>query len=251
MEERESLTLERDGAVATLRLNRPDSLNGITNRMMRELHETLKTFDTDTETRVLILTGTGRGFCPGADLHHYTEGREDDPLLDAYFEVPALLHELPQVTIAAINGACAGAGFGFACACDLRYAAESAKFNTAFLGVGASGDMAVPWFLSRIVGATRARELCFLPRKLTAQEAKELGVVLDVLPNDALLDHVRDQARTLTTHSSVALTGMKRNFVTAERTGLRDYLEIETARHRASTSSQESKDAFRAFTEKG
>ena len=79
-----------------------------------------------------------------------------------------LLHEMPQVTIAAINGACAGAGLGWACACDLRYAVADAKFNTAFLDVAVAGDMGLPWTLPRIVGAGRARELSLLPRKLDA-----------------------------------------------------------------------------------
>ena len=85
--------------------------------------------------------------------------------------IPVLLHEMPQVTVAAINGACAGAGLGWACGCDLRLAAAGARFNTAFLDVGVAGDMGVPWSLSRIVGGARARELFFFDRQVRCRKA--------------------------------------------------------------------------------
>ena len=107
--------------------------------------------------RVLVLTGEGRGFCPGADLGHFTEGGADEVLEAEHFQVVTLLHEMPAVTVAAVNGACAGAGMGWAVACDLRLMAASAKMNTAFLDVAVAGDMALPWFLPRLVGAVQAQ----------------------------------------------------------------------------------------------
>ena len=121
-----------------------------------------------------------------------------------------MLHELPQVTIAAINGACAGAGFGWAAACDLRYAAVSANFNSAFLGVGISGDMALPWFLPRIVGASRARELMFLHRKFNAAEAERIGFVSQTIPDEDFRDAVAAVTRRLAKSAPLALRAVNR-----------------------------------------
>ncbi len=173
------------GGVGTVTLNRPEQFNGITNAMMRELHELLHEVADDDTVGVVVLTGAGRAFCPGADLAHYSSGGADEELRDEYFDIPVLLHEMPQVTIAAINGACAGAGLGWACACDLRYVARSARLNTAFLDVAVAGDMGLPWTLPRLIGAGAARELSMLPRKLSADEAAALGLVNAVFDDDA------------------------------------------------------------------
>jgi len=150
---RETIIYEKSGPVARLTMNRPDRLNRITNRMLIETRDALADAAEDRELRVLVLTGAGRGFCPGADISQVTSAAPDDPLGADDFRVPILLYHMPAVTIAAVNGACAGAGLGWALACDLRFAAESARFNVAFLDVGVAGDMGGPWSLSRIVGS--------------------------------------------------------------------------------------------------
>ena len=159
MSQFETITYEVEDTLAIVTLNRPDSMNGITNQLMRELWECLSAAANDASTRVLLFTGAGRAFCPGVDLKASTSGATQEPNRKEYFHITSLLHEMPKVTIAAVNGACAGAGFGWACACDLRYASERAVFNSAFLGVAISGDMAGPWLLPRIVGATKARSI--------------------------------------------------------------------------------------------
>ena len=182
----ETIRYERDGPVATLTLNRPDHMNGMTNRMVRETTQALAAAAEDRDVRVLILTGAGRAFSPGADLGNVASGAPDEPLRADDFRAPVFLHEMPAVTIAAINGACAGAGLGWACACDLRIAAESARFNTAFLDVGVAGDMGGPWTLARLVGPAKARELYFLPQKFDAAEAARIGLVAKVVPDAEL-----------------------------------------------------------------
>ncbi len=157
---------------------------------------------------------------------------------------------MPKVTIAAINGACAGAGFGWACACDLRYASERAMFNSAFLGVGISGDMAGPWLLPRIVGATRARELFFMSQKFDAAEAERIGLVLRVFPDLMLREEVRAIAMRLSKSAPLAIGEMKKNFINAENMPLRDYIDVETERHTRTGGSQDSREAMRAFVEK-
>lgn len=236
--------------VGTLWFDRPDAFNGIVNTMMRELHELLHEVALDASVSVVVMTGRGRAFCPGADLRHYSSGGSDEALQDAWFDVPVLLHEMPQVTIAAINGACAGAGLGFALACDLRYAARGAKLNTAFLDVAVAGDMGVPWTLPRIVGAGRARELSLLPRKVDADEAASLGMVNGVFEPEALLDEVGTLARRLADAAPLARGALKAHYVTAERTGFADFMALETTRHRSISASEDTNEAFRAFVDK-
>ena len=248
----ETILYDAKDGIGTLTLNRPDRLNAMTNRMVRETAAALREIAHDASVRVLVLTGAGRGFCPGADLDHFVSGaaKDDAAVGESDFEAALLLHEMPQLTLAAINGACAGAGFGWACACDLRFAAESAMLNSAFLDVASAGDMAGPWTLPRIVGAARARELYFLPAKFRAAEALRIGLVSRVFPDAAFRAEIAAIARELADASPAALRGMKANFVDAEKLGLADYLRVESRRHIAVMAGPDSKEAFRAFLEK-
>ena len=248
----ETLLYEAKDGVGTLTLNRPDRLNAMTNRMLRETTAVLREIARDPSVRTLVLTGAGRGFCPGADLNHFVSGaaQHDEAIGETDFEAALLLHEMPQVTIAAINGACAGAGFGWACACDLRFAAESATLNSAFLRVASAGDMAGPWSLPRIVGAAKARELYFLPNKFPAAEALRIGLVSRVFSDASFRAEIAAIAQELAHASPAALRGMKANFVDAEKLGLADYLRLESRRHQQIMAGPDSKEAFRAFLEK-
>lgn len=250
MSEYDTILYEVDGSRATVTLNRPDNLNGITNTMMRELYECLNRVAIDERIRVLLFTGAGRGFCPGADLKAYTSDARQEPNRKEYFSITSLLHEMPKVTVAGINGACAGAGFGWACACDLRYATRRAAFNTAFLGVAISGDMAGPWLLPRIVGATKARELFLLPGKFGGDEAERIGLVAKTFSDDTFTAELEKIIDRLSKSAPLAIVEMKKNFVSAENMSLRDYIELETERHSRTGASADSKEAFRAFVEK-
>ena len=246
----DTILYETDGTLATVTLNRPDSMNGITPTLMRELYECLNDVAGDPDVRVVLFTGAGRAFCPGVDLKASTSGENQEPNRREYFHITTLLHEMPKVTIAAVNGACAGAGFGWACACDLRYATERAMFNSAFLGVAISGDMAGPWLLPRIVGSTKARELFFMSQKFDATEAENIGLVLKTFPDDTFRDEVRAIAERLSKSAPLAIGEMKKNFINAENMPLKDYIELETERHSRTGGSEDSREAFRAFVEK-
>jgi 2-(1,2-epoxy-1,2-dihydrophenyl)acetyl-CoA isomerase len=241
--------------IGTLTMNRPDRLNGMTNRMLIEAAELLTYVATEDSVKVVVLTGAGRGFCPGADLKHYTEGGSEpgatgDQLRPDHFRVPVLLHEMPQVTVAAINGACAGAGLGWAAACDLRVAARSATFNTAFLAVAVAGDMGLPWTLPRLVGAAKARELSFLPGKFSADEALGHGLVSRVWDDDVFRDEVDRLAHQLAGSAPLALRGLKANYLAAEKVGLAELVELESERHLRISASRDTREAFAAFVEK-
>lgn len=246
----DTLRYEVADGLARLTLNRPEHRNGITNRMVREATRALELASADPSIRVLVLTGAGRSFCPGADLNHFTSGASDERLTPRDFTVAAWLHEIPAVTVAAINGACAGAGLGWALACDLRVMTASARCNTAFLDVAVAGDMGIPWSLPRIVGAARARDLSFLPRRVTAQEAAEMGMVARVFPDETFQAETEALLTTLLEKSPTALRSLKANYVMAERMGLADFVAYESERHLRIASSADTAEAFRAFVEK-
>lgn len=237
----DTLTLGKEGPVAWITVNRPP-LNGITPGMVVEMHGLLSDLALDSEVRVVVITGSGgpgNGFLPGADLNYMLSpdnaeeirAVESDPRYTDAYRVPALIHEMPQVTVAGINGAVAGAGLGWALACDFRLAAESARFNTAFLTLGLAGDMGLPWSLPRLVGAAKARELCFLPGKFSAEQAKDLGLLSAMFPDAAFRDGLQAFVDRLLEFEPRALQTLKSNFVAAESLSFRDYLDLETARH--------------------
>jgi 2-(1,2-epoxy-1,2-dihydrophenyl)acetyl-CoA isomerase len=247
MSEYDTIIYEKIGNRANIIMNRPDNLNGIINKMMRELYECLNRVADDADIRAVLFTGNGKGFCPGVDLNAATSGEKQEPNRKEYFHITTLLHEMPKVTVAGINGACAGAGFGWACACDLRYATARASFNSAFLGVAISGDMGGPWLLPRIVGATKARELFFLADKFKAAEAERIGLVSKAFPDDTFRAEVDAIVDRLSKSAPLAIGEMKKNFVNAENMPLRDYIELETERHSRTGVSADTQEAFKAF----
>ncbi len=238
--------------VARLTLNRPEAMNGITPQMLTETYQALLAAASDPELRVLVLTGAGRAFCPGADLKVMSGmtfgGYTAEQLLR--FRVPLLLHDMPALTIAAINGACAGAGMGWACGADIRVAARSANFNTAFINVAVAGDMALPWTLPRLVGASKARELSYLADKFGADEAQRIGLVARVWDSEQFGAELDAMVAKLMTRSPTALLAMKSHYLAAERMGLADFIVLETEKHSRIRQMDDTKEAFRAFVEK-
>lgn len=252
----ETILSEVKDGIARVTLNRPERLNGMTNRMVVETHDAVVRAAGDPDVRVLVLTGAGRGFCPGADLGHYTSSEASDAseggasLTLEHFQVPLVLHQMPAVTIAAVNGACAGAGLGWACGCDLRFAARSANFSTAFLRVAVAGDMALPWSLPRLVGAAKARELSFLCEKFGAEEAAQIGLVARVFDDASFRTEVDAIVDRLARSSPTALRTLKAHYVLAEQKGLAEFLDQETQAHMRIGQSADTQEAFRAFVEK-
>jgi 2-(1,2-epoxy-1,2-dihydrophenyl)acetyl-CoA isomerase len=253
----DTLRCERNGEAAWIVVDRPP-INGMIPLMVLEMYELVSELSIDPSVRIVVLTGSGgagNGFLPGADLNymlsHEREGDattiERDPRYAIAYRVPAILHEMPAVTIAAINGAVAGAGLGWALGCDFRVAATSARFNTAFLSLGVAGDMGLPWSLSRVVGGARARELCFFPKKFTAADAEDLGLVSAVFEDHLFDGGVREFVETLLAADATALRTLKANFVSAESSGFQQYLDVETARHFPLVRTDEAREGFARF----
>jgi 2-(1,2-epoxy-1,2-dihydrophenyl)acetyl-CoA isomerase len=231
----ETLTVAVADGVATLTLDRPDRRNGITRQMCAELYEAVQDLARMSDVRVVVLTGAGdKFFCPGADLdvsQRESEAPPEETSDPRQLHISAILHEMPAVTVAAINGSCAGAGLGWAAACDLRVAAEHAMFATAFLDIGVAGDMGLPWSLSRIVGGAKARELFFLRGKFDAVEALQMGLVSAVFPSEEFAEGVSRLVLRLSRAAPRALRVMKANFVASERLPFVDFIDLETERH--------------------
>ncbi len=242
--------------VATLTLNRPDRINALSPPITDGLLEALPRLRVDPAVAVVVLTGAGRAFCAGGDVKNMAERPQDVDMDEAVrrlrgkMEISRLLHEIPKPTIAMVNGAAAGAGLAMALACDLRIAAESARFITAFAKVGFSGDFGGSYFLSKLIGSGRARELYYTGETLDAKEALALGIVNRVVPDAELLETTMAFAKRLARGPSVALGLMKRNFNAAESCTLSELLDLE-ARHQITTGKTEDhQEAARAFVEK-
>jgi enoyl-CoA hydratase/carnithine racemase len=183
--------------VRRLTLNRPDHLNAMTSELCEALHIELREVAMERACRAVILTGAGRGFCAGLDLHGYGAAPDNDGSDESRDRLANQQHmstlvlglrALPQPVIAAVNGPAAGLGLALALGCDIRYAAASAAFRVAFINIGVSNcDMGTSWLLPRLIGASRSHELMLTGRRIDAQEALRIGLVADVL-DDAQLD---------------------------------------------------------------
>jgi 2-(1,2-epoxy-1,2-dihydrophenyl)acetyl-CoA isomerase len=223
---------ERRDAIAIITLNRPERRNGITVELCHEFYRVVQEVAAS-DARVVVLRGAGNDFCVGADILG-GGGGSSSPVtaeqLGRVHHAATVLHTMPQVTIAAIDGGCAGAGLGWATACDFRFATAEARFNTAFLGVGVSSDMGPPWFLDRIVGGARAREMLFFPAKLTGEEALKIDLVTRLFPRETLHEKVLALAADLADREPFALRMMKANVLSAEELAIGDFIDIETAR---------------------
>jgi 2-(1,2-epoxy-1,2-dihydrophenyl)acetyl-CoA isomerase len=246
----ETIRWERTGPTATLTFNRPESRNAITGDMMGDLYEALSAASKDETLRVLVVRGAGRDFCPGADVKAYNKGSSGRATSIEDFNVTVMLHEMPAITIAAIKGACAGAGMGWAMACDFRVADNSARFNTAFLNVGVAGDMGMPWTLPRLVGAAKARELFMLGDKFDGAEAHRIGLVTRLFNEDTYEAELAAVVDRLAGSAPLALAALKGNFIAAEKLSFADFIRFEAERHGKLFASADTKEAFAAYVEK-
>jgi 2-(1,2-epoxy-1,2-dihydrophenyl)acetyl-CoA isomerase len=244
--------------VALLTLNRPEAMNTMTPAFLDDVLERLEQVADDPAIRVLVLTGAGRAFCAGGDLKRGPGGAvAGDPPLAAqtgrlrhFMRSSQLLREMPKITIAAINGACAGAGFSWACAADLRLAASTARFATAFRNAALSGDFGGTWLLPRIVGAGRARDLYLRSQPISAQQALDIGLVSGIHEPGALMEAVLEVARDLAAAAPLALPLIKQNLNDADEIGFAEALDREARRHSALVATADGTEAARAFSEK-
>jgi len=244
--------------VATLTMNRPESLNALSEEMLEGFLEALPRLASDSNVGSVIVTGAGKAFCAGGDVKAMAAGTEfkDETLeakaqaLSSSMDVSRWLHQMPKPTIAMVPGAAAGAGLSIALSCDIRVAGESAKFTTAFGRVGYSGDFGGSYFLTRLVGTAKARELYFTSTVLKAHEASELGVVNRVVSDNNLLGETMKLATQMANGPRIALAYMKKNLNAAETGKLSDVFELEAWHHTRCGMTEDHKEAAQAFVDK-
>ena len=241
----------RDGGVLTITLNRPDVLNAFTAEMHRQLVGAFKEARAE-DVRAVVITGAGRGFCVGQDLNEFGEAARDiaGRLRGNYHPTIRAVRELEKPVIAAVNGPAAGAGLSFACACDLRVAAEGASFVPAFINIGLVPDMGGTFFVTRLLGSARAFEWMTSGRRLSAEEALEWGLVSEVVPDDRLAARAAEWAAQLAAMPTRGIGLSKRLFDSADRVPLEEQLEREAQLQAVATQTDDFREGVDAFLQK-
>jgi enoyl-CoA hydratase len=247
--------------VALVTLDRPERLNAMSHELVADLHSTLEAVGEDNSCRVVIITGEGRGFCAGLDLKGTGPAPNSEGVgrpqasMKAQQHIARLiprLRSLPQPVIAAVNGPAAGGGLAVALGCDIRIAAESARFNVAFVRIGLSGcDIAVSWLLPRLVGASRAFELLLTGRLIDAAEAERIGLVLDVVPDGQVVDAALELADRICQNSPFGVWMTKEvMWSNLEVSSMQAAIDLENRTQLLTTFTEDMQEAMTAFLEK-
>lgn len=251
----ETILFEKRGGVVTIALNRTKVLNAFDGRMHEEVREALDAAADDGEVRCVVLRGEGRGFSAGADLAQIIESSDEDPdlgqyLRETYSRLVTRMTAMEKPIIGALHGPVYGAGLGIALACDLRIAAESAKFSVAFIKIGLMPDAGVSFFLPRIVGLARAMELSMLGDPVEAEEAQRIGLVNRVVPDDELADEANALAERLAAMPTRALGRIKQSLYASFESDLETALEAEAQGQTLCGYTNDHKEGVAAFFEK-
>jgi len=248
-------SLER--GVLTLVMNRPDSRNALNKAMTYELLVALQSAATDPDVRAVLLTGAASTFCSGGDVKDManTLGRVETPdertrSLRSRMDAARLLHEMPKPTVAVIQGAAAGAGLSLALACDFRLATPEAKLTTAFAKVGLSGDFGGSYFLPRVVGPAKARELYLLSPVLTGEEALRWGLVNRVIASEKLSEEAAAFVQALADGPTVTYGYIKDNLNLSTHADLSTVMDAEAMRHIRCSATEDHAEAVQAFVAK-
>jgi 2-(1,2-epoxy-1,2-dihydrophenyl)acetyl-CoA isomerase len=246
----------RDGAVLTLTINRPESLNALNPPTMRALRQSIDAAGRDPAIGAVVLTGAGRAFCSGADLKDVsarlnagqTEVGQD--LRANYVPLTRAIRGCPKPVIAALNGSAAGAGLSLALACDLRIAAAGAQLIVAFVRVGLVPDAGSLYFLTRMLGLSKATELAMTGDPLSVEDARQLGLVATVVPPDQLMTVALERARRLAAGPRPTMALIKRGLERALDLDLEQVMELEAQLQTLAARTPDAQEAIRAFLEK-
>lgn len=250
----ELLTTDNAG-VRTLTLNRPESFNSLTLSLKTGLLTALRAAAEDDAVRAIVITGAGRAFCAGQDLKEHARALADDPepfrtVEEHYSPLVLAIAEAPKPVIAAVNGLAAGAGASLAYACDLRVAAASAKFVSAFSAVGLTSDTGASWTLPRLVGYGRAMEIALLGEPITAERAETIGLVGRVVADDQLQGVVDELATRLATGPTSAYAAIKESTRAAVDGTLAEALAVEARTQARAGRTADHRNAVEAFLDK-
>lgn len=241
----------RDGGVLTITLNRPEVYNAF-NRALQDGVRAALEQAADPAVRAVVVTGAGKGFCAGQDIKEFQElpGTIADALEQTYHPNVRLLRSLEKPVIAAVNGACAGAGLSFACACDVRVASDAASFVPGFVGIGLVPDAGGTWFIHRLLGFARAFDWMSTNRRLSAEEALAWGLVSEVVPAERFAERTAELAATWAALPTRAVAWTKRLFEHAHDAGLEAQLALEARLQQEATGTADFAEGVSAFLEK-
>jgi 2-(1,2-epoxy-1,2-dihydrophenyl)acetyl-CoA isomerase len=251
----QKIELAMADGLATLTLNAPDKLNAVSRKMIAELKECWEGLAGDNSVRAVLLTGAGRGFCAGADLadpdRDTSATADSGAALDKFFNpVIRTMRTMPKPIIAAVNGVAAGVGMSFVMAADIAIAAKSASFLQAFARIGLLPDGGSTWFLPRLVGDARARALAMLAPQITADQAKQWGLVWEVVEDAELMKTATELARRLTDGPTQSLARIKEAMNRASTSALTAQLDVERDFQRELGKSADFKEGVAAFLAK-
>ena len=250
----ETLLYDQTDGVGTITLNRPEVMNATNDTLYHELSALIAEIAKDDRVGVVVLTGAGRGFCAGADV------RAMDP--DAgplkrrmrhrwiLRDILRPLIELEKPVIAAVNGAAVGAGFNIALACDILLASDRAVFSQIFARLALVPDLGGMYLLTRLVGLNKAKELCFTAKKISAQEAYDLGIANHIVPADELLDRAQEMAAQIAAGPPTALAMVKTLLNKSSTATLDHMLEFESYAQTVAYTTDEHREGVAAFREK-
>jgi len=250
----QTIVLEKKNGIATITLNRPEKLNALSPQMFAELVHAFRKVSQDDETRVLVITGAGRGFCSGADLAPQTaEGKiEIEGISPGDFprEAPLILSGMKKPVIAAINGVAVGGGLTLTLSCDIRIASDTARFSIPLTRMGFTFELGSSYFLSRIIGIGKACELVFTGRMIDANEAREIGLVNQVVPADQLIEITHEMASNIAKAVPLAQEISKVGLYQGLDADLPTQLRWEVLSNGHLGGTEDRKEAIQAFMEK-
>ncbi len=249
----DKITLAKADGLATLTLNAPARLNAVSRKMIAEIKSAWEDIAADGSVRAVLLTGAGRGFCAGADLADPDRKNDADSgaALEKFFNpVIRTMRSLPKPIVAAVNGVAAGVGMSFAMAADIAIAAKSASFLQAFARIGLLPDGGSTWFLPRLVGEQRARAMAMLAPQIAAEQAKQWGLIWDVVEDAALMSTATELARLLADGPTQSLGRIKEAMNRANGNTLDQQLDVERDFQRELGRSEDFKEGVEAFLAK-
>ena len=255
--ENKDLLLEKDGRVAVLTLNRPDKMNALNAAMREYLPLALQEVQEDDNLRALIITGAGRGFCSGADVAVQAAraaGEQVDISRKNILQLVGSLilgfEKINKPIIAAINGIAAGVGLTLTLACDIRLASASARFSAIWVKRGLIADGGATFLLPLVVGMEKALELSFTGDVIDAQEAERIGLVSRVIPPEELMSRAKELAQKIASGPPISVELVKRVMWEKIRNQVREHLLFESYAQTVCRSTQDQKEAVKAFMEK-
>ena len=250
------ILIENKDNILDIKFNRPESRNAITREMFERLLTVLEKCKEDHELRAIFLSGEGDAFSAGGDVKDMASKEDTSSLeektnsLRRIMGVSELLYTLPIPTISIINGAAAGAGFAIALACDMRIATENAKFVTAFSKIAFSGDFGGSYFLTKIIGSAKARELFYLSESIDGKKANDLGIVNNLVNSTEIDDYTKNLKNKFRNLAPIAIKYMKKNLNVAEIGDLNLSLNQEALHMMICSETEDHKNAAKAFVKK-